>query len=184
MKRILCLSLILILLAGASLAQGTSKSSYAGVGAYSVLFMYDNSDMDETFGGYSITGGHAFSANFAARGHLYFTTHEDDSDLEINGYDIQAMLGGGLAGQGFKYYLLGGYFSESTDVSLGAATVSADFTGMMFGFGIGYTWESVTLDWWGSVRNSSDWDDFMDTISAETLDYQHGAGGLSLGFRF
>ncbi len=184
MKRILCLSLILILLAGSALAQGAQKSSYAGVGAYSVLFMYDTGDMDETYGGYAITGGHAFSSNFAARGHLYFTTHENEDDLEINGYDIQAMLGGNLAGQGFKYYLLGGYFTESMEVSVGSVSASADFSGMLFGFGLGYTWESVTLDWWGSVRNSSDWDDLLDAVSAETLDYQHGAGGLSLGFRF
>jgi len=184
MKRILFLSLILILLAGTAMAQEAAKSSYAGVGAYSVLFMSDNAANEDTFGGYAINGGHAFSSNFAARGHLYFTTHEKEEALEINGFDVQAMLGGNLDGQGFKYYLCGGYFSESAEVSAGSASAGVDFTGMLFGFGIGYTWESVTLDWWGSVRNSSDWDDVMQGGAPEVPDYQHGAGGLSLGFRF
>jgi len=183
MLRTTILLLILILTAGAALAQAAPKNITAGAGVYVVTLRDDGED--SSFEGYAITGSMALGPGSAIRGHLYFTEHEDESNLKLNGFDAQFLLGSNLNRLGFKIYALGGYWKETLKVESTTKTTAneKDFAGFMAGLGIGYNWSSAALDFWVAWRQPDEWREFS-TIGTVEPDFNMGAGALTFGLRF
>ncbi len=184
MYRTIVLLLILTLAAGAALAQATPKNMTAGAGVYVVTT--SDGDDDESMEGYALTGTMALGPGSAVRGHLYFTTHEENDDLKLDGFDGQFLLGSNLNRLGFKMYALGGYWKETLKLDTTTKTTSPelDFAGFMAGLGIGYNWPSAALDFWVAWRDPGEYKDYMEGLTGVEPDISMGAGALSFGLRF
>jgi len=171
--------MLLVALAGIASAQATEFS--LGIGTFGV--MVDNEepfDDDNLYGG-SIVGTYAFNDKVAARGILFSTTHEDDDELINAGIEAHVLYGSKLNQAGFRYYGLAGFFSESWDNDIN----DESFSGLTVGFGIGYAWEKVALDWWGAWRSPSKYQDFFDDLETGLEnDMKAVAGSISLSYRF
>lgn len=187
MLRTTFLLLILILTAGAALAQPMLKSFSAGAGAYVVTSKVEGSER-ENMQGYAFTGAVALGPGSAIRGHLYFTEPEDKDagDFELNGFDAQFLLGSNLGRIGFKMYALGGYWSET--MKAGSSSKSsdneADFSGFMAGLGLGYNWPAAALDLWVAWRDPGDYKDRFEEATGIEPDVSMGAGALTFCLRF
>ena len=186
MLRTLSIFMILLLAAGTVMAQSTTKNISAGAGVY--VNVWEEDDEKDNFEGYAFTASFALSPGAAVRGHLYFTKHEDEDDVSLDGYDAQLMLGSNLVREGFKIYALGGYWSESLEIDASAlskssASVESDFSGLMAGLGIGYNWESATLDFWVAWKDPGEYKDLIEDAGGES-DVTMGAGAITFGLRF
>jgi hypothetical protein len=178
MKRTPLLVVLLVLaLSGAAVA-GTGAFAL-GLGTFGVIVDAGDPYGDDTFMGGALVGTYAFDDHKGVRGLFYATEHEDVSTLENNGFEAQFLFGSHLMREGFRYYGLAGYYSETWEV----AAVDRDFSGLTVGFGIGYTWKKVILDWWGAWRQPGDYQDMADSLGA-TVDMTAAAGALALSYRF
>ena len=184
MFRTTILLLTLILTAGTALAQATPKNITAGAGVYVVTTSDD--DERDSMEGYAITGAMALGPGSAIRGHLSFTEHEDNSNLKLEGFDGQFLLGSNLNRLGFKIYALGGYFSETLKLESTSKTTAneADFAGFMAGLGIGYNWPSAALDFWVAWRDPGEYKEYYEGLFGVEPDINMGAGALTFGIRF
>ncbi|WP_325412008.1 hypothetical protein [Pseudomonas sp.] len=165
-------------------AQEPSESSFAlGLSSYATVFSVDTyKGSDEfRFGGAAINATLSLNNNLALRGHLYSQEWEDASSTELSGFDLQLLLGSNLAREGFKYYLSLGLFSEELE----EPGYSRSLSGTMIGFGLGYNWERVALDFSLHARQAQPYADML-----EELGYPYsgtvsaGSGALSLAYRF
>jgi hypothetical protein len=180
MKRTSLITLVLLVaLAGIASAQATEFS--LGLGTFGVVV--DNEkpvDDDNLFGG-SIVGTYAFNDKVAARGIFFSTTHDDDDELINAGIEAHVLYGRKLTQAGFRYYGLAGFFSETWDNDI----IDESFSGLTVGFGIGYAWEKVALDWWGAWRSPSKYQDLWDDLETGVdNDMKAMAGSLSVSYRF
>lgn len=132
---------------------------------------------DDQFAGYSLSGGYSFSDNVALRGQYYSTEHDIDSSLELSGLDLNVYVGTGLASEGFKAYAGLGVYSETLESSY--FQVEEDFSGVQLSGGIGYNWESVSLDFALAIRSTGDYEDFGTGADTSAV-----AGSLILAYRF
>jgi hypothetical protein len=169
--------MLLVALAGIASAQASEFS--LGLSSFGVIVNNEDPyDDDQLFGG-AIVGTYAFNDQLAVRGILFSTTHNDDDELTNAGLEAHVLYGRNLTQAGFRYYGLGGFFSETWDMEI----IEPEFSGLTLGFGIGYAWEKVALDWWGAWRAPSDYQDFIDDF-VDDNDVTAASGALSLSYRF
>ncbi len=156
---------------------GLEKPLSVGLGTYASVIAFDNAFVDDLeFSGFAITVGYAISNQYLIRG-SYFSLEEDDiTNLDSSGYDLLAYLGTGLASHGFKAYVGGGLFKEKLDDGFDTES----FSGLQLSGGIGYNWDSVSLDLIVGIRDSSDYED--GAISA--VDITAVSSSLLLSARF
>ena len=153
-----------------------------GAGLYrSVISLDVPGAVNDEYSGIGLTFGYAVSDNISLRGTYFSLEHDDLSALESKGIDLLAYVGTGLATQGFKAYIGGGYFKDSQEIS----GFSESFSGLQLSGGLGYNWESVSLDLIIGIRDSGDYEDFYNSIPPVTNDsITVASGSLLLSYRF
>lgn len=157
----------MVMTSGNAMADETGPKFKLGVGIYGLIIdgETDTSGIeDDTFYGGALVGTACFTRHIALRGAFYSAEHEDHSELEVTGVDIQLLLGTNFY-KGFNAFAGIGFFSETMKLSsdFGGFSVSAeeDFSGAQATFGIGYSWSKVALDYVVSIRDTSDYEDFI-----------------------
>ena len=201
-----------IILSSSSIVQAQERSepSFAlGISSYATAVIVDTpSGRDDwSFGGAAINATLAFNNNIALRGHLYSQSEADNENIEVSGYDIQALFGSNLTNEGLKYYLALGLYSEELNVDIYRTgyrsypyypyypyytyysyteNYSRSMTGLMLGFGLGYNWSRVALDFTVSIRDAQP---YADTFEELNLYWSGGtvaaaSGAFSLAYRF
>ena len=158
-----------LIFSNASLADETtqqvqpSKQWNIGVGTYALIIDEDNSD-DITFEGFALSATYAFNDNVSIKGQYYALEEEDFSEIELSGVDMAVHYGTGLASDGFKAYIGLGLYSETLEVG----SLEEDFSGAQIAGGLGYNWESVSLDLSLGIRSTGDYEDLADDSSDVT----------------
>ncbi|PCI01427.1 MAG: hypothetical protein COB79_04080 [Zetaproteobacteria bacterium] len=129
-----------------------------GLGSYALgLSSSDPTVPDLTFGGLALVANYEVTDLISVGGHFYsidatefFFSGTTLVELAYanTGYDALIKLGKN-SGLGLTYFGGIGLYSETIEVSLpafpAAGTASEDFSGTMFGAGIGHNWENVNL---------------------------------------
>ena len=184
MKQVPAFLLLISLSLSANIAGAAEavKPFTIGIGTYASTIACDSSLLkDDGLSGLSLSLGYAVSDQFAFRGSYFSLEHDDLSDLESKGLDLLGYLGTGLATHGFKACIGGGFFSDKWQ--LGPA--SEAFDGLQLSGGIGYNWDSVSLDFILGIRDASDYEDLVNRafpfnpVSAVAV-----SGSLLLSYRF
>jgi hypothetical protein len=155
-------------------AEGVEKKFNVGIGTYALKVAYDD------LSGIGISVSYAFSDQFALRGEYYTLDHDDISALDDTGIDLVTYFGTGLATHGFKAYIGGGIFNETWEL-LG---YEEDFSGLQINGGIGYNWDPVALDFVPGIRDSGDYEDFIQRALFINVDAAAISGSLILSARF
>ena len=189
MHRSKAVMLGLMVLSGATMAQAqeTPVESVVslGISSYATTLAVTNSrygNYDWSFSGAALNATLAVDNNLAVRGNIYSQTWDDDTNVELAGFDIQFLLGENLIREGFKYYLAVGFFSE--ELSAYQSTNAYSLSGAMAGFGLGYNWERAAVDFTLNIRNAQPYVDMFEemnmpgggTVSASSM-------ALSLAYR-
>lgn len=162
------------MLSAAALAQ--DKPFSLGAGFYGTSFTADGYESYD-FSGLAITASGAFSNHLGARIN-YFLLEDDYLPVtESEGIDVQLLLGSGLLYEGFKIYGSVGFFRD--DWTMGE--LSESFGGGQLGFGLGYNWPAVALDFAVNLRQSRD---YKEKMGWNAGDLSVGSSMLSLALRF
>lgn len=165
----------------ATFAGDAEKPFSIGIGTYSSIIAYDNSLYeDDELSGFSLSFAYAVSDMLAFRGTYFSLEHNDFSDIESTGYDLLAHLGTGLATHGFKAYIGGGLFSDKWE----SGAFSKTFNGLQLSGGIGYNWDSVSLDFILGIRDASDYEAFINENLPTDVSAVAASGSLLLSYRF
>jgi len=152
-----------------------------GIGTYrSVISIDAPSTTDDELSGVAFTFGYAVSDMFALRGTYFSLEHDDFSDVESTGYDLLAYFGTGLASQGFKAYIGGGLFKDKWELG----SFSESFDGLQLNGGLGYNWQSISLDLVLGIRDPSDYEDFANSVFATNYTATAISTSLLLSYRF
>jgi hypothetical protein len=155
------------------------KKFNLGAGYYSVQ-LYDEAESydSDRFNGVSLAATYLFTNRIALRGSFYKLSQNDFAYADADGWEVLAFFGNGLATQGGKWYVGGGYFNEQWH----AAPVSDTFNGLQLGGGFGYNWETIALDMQLTLRDSTDYNDTLGTQNTEIV--TAGVLALILSARF
>lgn len=156
--------------------QQYNKHWQVGAGTYAVVIEADDYP-DDDFTGFNLSSTYAFTDNVAVRGQYYSTEHDDESDLELAGFDVVAFYGTGLLSEGFKAYIGGGFYSETLEVG----SFDEDFSGAQINGGIGYNWEQVSLELSIGIRSTGDYEDFVDDSGTDVTAV---SSALTVSYRF
>lgn len=172
----------MVMTAGSALAAENGPKFKIGVGTYDMIIAgdctSDNSDdrEDAHFNGGAFVGTACLTKNVAVRGAFYATDYKDDSNLEMNGLDVQLLLGSNFY-EGWNAFGGVGYFSETLEYD--GSSFEKDFRGGELCFGVGYSWSRVTLDYVATVRDTSDYEDYFH------VDHDFAvSGGITLSYIF
>jgi hypothetical protein len=158
------------------------KPFSVSIGLYAENISASAFSEDDRFSGYSLAISQVFSDNFGGRISYYSSGNDDLSSFKSDGYDIVLHVGTGLASQGFKAYIGGGYFNNTWEIyELG---FSNSFSGLQINGGIGYNWEHVALDFILAIRDPDDYEkaafDFLGVSTSGDV----YSGSLLLSYRF
>ena len=166
----------------AGTAHADERQNEIFVGTYAIAVTYD----DSRFGDDELSGSHVgyarnFTDNFGMRASYFSTEHDDFSSIDASGYDL-AIVGGQLS-RGFNVWGGFGYYSEEWEADFGG---SEGFSGAQFQFGIGYSWEPVSIRLVVYSRDASDYQDFVNETNSTYYEVNAFAASssLNLGFRF
>lgn len=184
MKYMSALLVLLSLLssnATADTGEPVAKPFSIGFGTYVHTIAYDDSFYrDDEYSGIALSGSFVISNSFALRG-TYFSLEDDNfSEIDSTGFDFLGHFGTGLASEGFKVYVGGGIFKDTIEVS----SFSKSFSGLQLSGGLGYNWQSVSLDLIIGIRDSSDYEDFINEALLTNVSATSVSGSLILSARF
>ena len=181
MKFYLSILLFLIVSFTANADNTFVKPFSLGLGLYqSVISVDDARYADDELSGLGFSLGYSISDQFALRGTYYSLEHDDFSEVDSSGYDLVGYLGTGLATYGFKAYIGGGLFKDKWQV----AGFSESFSGLQMSGGLGYNWDSVSLDFNLSLRDAGDYEDFVNDILGDNIRASAVSGMLLMSARF
>lgn len=151
--------LAIILLPFNTQADEQEKKFTLGAGTYDLRIAYDNSSLvDGYFSGVGVSASYAFTNKYAIRGEYYRLEHDDDSGLDVDGFDLVGYYGTGLITKGIKAYVGGGIFTEMHDSS----NLTENFKGLQLNGGIGYNWDAVSLEFVLGIRDVSEYKDYIE----------------------
>jgi len=150
----------------------------------------NDNDVKAELDGLDISAIYYFDNNFGIEGAFYWgntdkiTVGEYEADLSsLTEFDSlstigarSALIGGwNIRDKGFRIYGgLGLYAERTTEKRTNQSTIIDHILGSAVKFGLGYSWSSVSIDFWGSVRSNQAYG-FKDGSSQ---------GGLALSYRF
>ncbi|TWX57031.1 hypothetical protein [Colwellia hornerae] len=143
----------------------TIKLWSVGVGSYASTVNVDGKygDEDIEFDGLNFSASYAFSDNTAIRASYFSLEYTDSSELESNGLDVAAYYGTGLASQGFKAYIGGGFFNDTWS----SQNQDEKFSGIQLSGGFGYNWDVISLELMVGIRAADDYADFIANSGCE-----------------
>lgn len=170
-----------VLLTGATVnahaADEETKHVQVGIASYATVISNDVRGVeDDELSGFALQATGAPNDNFGIRGLYGQQEHDDVTGLDVNVLEASVLGGTGLATEGFKAYGSFGFFDEDWEFAGDSIGVS----GAMFGGGIGYNWEPVSIDFWLNIRDSSDYED----VVGADVDLTAVSGGLGIAARF
>lgn len=199
----LALAACMMITAGNAMASESGPKFKLGVGTYALIVAEDSSTYggdDLDFYGGALVGTACITKHVAIRGAFYATENDDYSgsqfssmgvtvsgvDLEVNGADIQLLLGTNFY-EGWNLFGGVGAFFETAKITGDVATgygstsvsVEEDLSGAQVTFGVGYSWSKVALDYVVNVRDTSDYED----LTGVNHDYAV-SGGINLSYIF
>ena len=182
MKYISAVLLLLFLSSISTIAAAEAVKPFSiGLGTYASVIAYDDSRYeDDEFSGFSLSFGYAISDQVALRGSYFSLEHDDFSEIESRGFELLGYLGSGLATQGFKAYIGGGLFRDKWELG----SYDKTFDGLQLNGGIGYNWESVSLDFILGIRDATDYEDFLNQSTFVEVSAAAASGSLLLSYRF
>ncbi|WP_068546134.1 hypothetical protein [Thalassotalea crassostreae] len=160
-------------------ASAADKQGAVGISSYALAIDEDTYGEDE-FTGIAFSGDYYFSDNVSARFQYYSLEHDDLSEMEMTGFDAVIWYGQGFKSEGFKWFVGGGFYSETLEFSI----IEEDFSGAQLNGGIGFNWEHVSLDLSIGFRSTGDYEDFNDENLGDTGDVTAVTSALTLGYRF
>ena len=168
-------ALVAMLSSGQAIAGGQGT---VGVGSYAIVATLSGFGLSttSTYGGSALVGSYNFTPLISASGHIYGTTLQGGGE-EIGGYD--AMVRFGKHDIGFTYFGSMGFFSETWKTTDGSG-LKIDASGGLFGFGIGYNWEEVSLNYEFAFRSAKDYE----AAVAPGLTVTETSGSLNIAYRF
>ena len=146
-----------MLAAFASTAQAEESKGKIGLGSY-VLSTTDLAGATNNYNGAALVGGYNFTDTFSVNAHAYSLTHEVLTMVTMKGFDL--MVRAGHNGLGFTYFGGLGLFNETLTGTIFGISASHGFSGGLVGFGLGYNWEHVSVEWEGAIRGSQAYTDF------------------------
>ena len=154
----LLLPIALLMLPMVAFSGEQQKKINIGVGSYGLIVANDSTVQDDDqLTGYTLSGQYAFSDMFALRAAWYALDHRDFTNIDVQGVDIVAYIGGGMMSAGFKVYGGGGYYSEDWETPGN----SESFNGLQLSGGLGYNWQNAGLDFVLAFRQTSDYEDAL-----------------------
>ena len=181
MKSYLSILPFLIVSFGANADNAALKPFSLGVGLYqSVVSVDDAQYANDELSGLGFSLGYSFSDQFAIRATYFSLEHDDFSEVDSSGYDLVGYVGTGLTSYGFKAYIGGGLFKDKWEVT----AFSESFSGLQINGGLGYNWNSVSLDFNFSLRDASDYENFVNDISGDKISASAVTGMLLMSARF
>ena len=152
------------------------KTKHWNIGAGTSALAIDWDGMKgDTFSGFALSTVYAFDDNFAIKGQYYQLNKKIRSGFDVSGVEATAYYGTGLATQGFKAYLGGGFYLENIDFY----NLEDDIWGTQITGGIGYNWRNISLELSLNVRSTGDYEDFSGYNDVTTL-----SSSLILSYRF
>ncbi len=147
-----------------------------GLGFYSISTKVVSSARSDRYTGSALIAGYSFNDLFAVNTHYYALSHDKFTATKMDGFDFTLRLG--YQGKGFIYFAGLGYYQETlTQPALG----TSDITGGLFGYGLGYNWEHVSLQLEGAVRGTDDYAKFSNVNSTDVAAENYS---LNLLYRF
>jgi hypothetical protein len=187
MKRLLLILPLLLLWTTVS-ADGIKKPGKlekpysVSIGLYAENISASESSADQDFSGYSLAISQAFLDNFGGRITYYSSDNDDLSIFKSEGYDIVLHWGTGLASQGFKAYIGGGYFNNTWEIH--EIGLKKSLEGLQINGGVGYNWEHVALDFILAIRDPGDYEKAAFDILGISTSGNVYSGSLLLSYRF
>ncbi len=156
------------------------KQFSVGIASFATVIRADTGygTGSDDFSGFALFGTGAVNDNVAFRLTYANQSHDNDSNLDLKAIEGSLIAGTGLASTGFKAYGSIGFFNETLEYA--GFNEEFDFSGLMFGGGIGYNWNPVSLEFWINFRDASDYEDF----GGGGVDVAATSGGLGLSARF
>ncbi len=149
-----------------------------------------DNDVKAELDGLDISAIYYFNNNFGIEGAFYWG-NTDKVTIGKSEYDLStftefeslstigarsALIGGwNIRDKGFRIYGgLGLYAERTTENRTNQSTINDIILGSALKFGLGYSWSSVSLDFWGSIRSN------------QAYGFSGGSaqGGLALSYRF
>lgn len=149
----------------------SEKKLSVGLGTYAVIVAYsDPFTLNDEFSGIAVSATYATSNNMAFKATYYTLENNTVEVIDNTGYDLLIYFGSGLSRTGFKAYIGGGIFTENWE----DPHFNEKFNGLQINGGIGYNWDSVSLDLTVGAREPDDYDDpeFQDlgpTVASSSL---------------
>jgi len=181
MKSYLSILPFLIVSSGANADNTVLKPFSLGVGLYqSVISVDDALYANDELSGLGFSLGYSISDQLAFRATYFSLEHDDFSEVDSSGYDLVGYVGTGLSSYGFKAYVGAGFFKDKWEV----ATFSESFSGLQVNGGLGYNWDSVSIDFNLSLRDASDYEDFVNNILGDKISASAVTGMLLMSARF
>lgn len=175
-KKAICVIAIAAASAPAFAEESAKEKHFSvGIASHATVISDDFEDLD--FSGFALFGTGAVNDNVGFRLTYAKQSWDDNSDLKLDALEGSLIAGTGLATTGFKAYGSLGFYSETLKAN--GASGDVDFSGAMFGGGIGYNWSPVSLEFWINVRSTDDYEDFSGSSDVTAV-----SGGLGLSARF
>lgn len=150
-----------------------------GATSYATVISDGSSTNQELFGG-GLIATYAFSDRWAARLNVGALSHDSFDNVDSETAELAILLGRGLSQTGFKFYLGGGLYQDKWSVKNSSA--SETFSGTMLTGGLGYNWSRISLEFWLSLRKSSEYDSIR--IYNHNTSDAAVSGGWAVSLRF
>ena len=193
MKKIVISMLFVFALVASSATSyaGEGKTFALGLSSYAIAVNFNEGwiEREEKFGGSAVSLQGAFNDNLAIKGTYYTAKHDDtivnglsfgaNDNLEMVGTEVQLLIGNNLKENGFKIYLGLGQFSEDLEEN-GTSGEGDSFSGALISLGLGYNWNNIGLDLWGSARDTEDYEKSFSSFADVTA----ASAGLGISARF
>ena len=157
------------------------KPFSVGLGIYgSTISIDDPSFADDELSGVTISFGYVVSDNVALQMSFISLEHDEDSSIDSSGYDLLAYFGTGMASIGAKAYIGAGIFEDKWTVG----AFNQTFSGLQINGGVGINWESVSLDLVIGIRETDDYEDFVNSVIATNVTATAVTTSIRLSARF
>ena len=153
---------------------GERKHFELGIASYSSVVSNDEPGIgNDEYSGVALYLNGAIT-NFAAIRFLYAMLKHEDESVNSNITELSLLFGNGLGHVGWKIYAGPGLFNDRQ--TMGGS--SYNFNGRHSIAGIGYDTNSVSLDAWLTIRDPSDYEDFIG-VDVDVVSY-----AISISVRF
>ena len=154
----------------------TKKQWTAGFGLYA-LSLDNEIKSNVNFAGLNASNTFSFNDTLSIRGQYYALNHDKPSNTNVNGFEVSVLYGTGLTSEGFKAYIGAGVYSETHVIeNINKNYACVQLSG---GGGIGFNWNSISLDLSLGIRTTGDYED----VSNET-NIKAASTALILGYRY